>query len=144
MKTRHVFKLSKHASVWVAKTLLRRFLILLCHCILLTRDEYLSTLFLLLEDMLLHKQWHHSHTLIPHRMDCLGVSRITARWWCWYQAPWLSTSIHSWSPSPPNSSPFGCTFLLYRRQQAQCVCPFRATRGLDTFRWYPTQWQPSR
>jgi len=66
--------------IWGAKNPSRGFLMLWWQFILLMKHGYLSTVFLLLKDILLHWCFHHSPPSPPLGKDSICMSRTTARW----------------------------------------------------------------
>jgi len=81
IKVRLCPRTSRLGMVWVARRPSRRFLRLLQQFILLTKHGSLSTVSLLLEDVLLHWRVNHSPLSRPQRKDSTRISRTTARWW---------------------------------------------------------------
>jgi len=129
--------------VWVGKRPSRRFLTLLRQFILLTNQGSLSTVSLLLKDVLLHRCLHHSPPSRPQSKDSIRISRTIGRWRFCDQARQYSTLIRSFTASQPLSSPIRRWFQRYRSRQRECVYPSRATSSSDTYWWYSTHGQPS-
>jgi len=72
---------SQLAISWIAKSQLRCWLTFLRHFIFLTQHESLSTVSLLLEEVLLHRRWYHSQQSWPQWKNNIHTRRTTDRWW---------------------------------------------------------------
>jgi len=134
---------SRLVMVWVGKRPSTHFLTLLRQFILLTKHGSSSTVYILLEDVLLHWGLDYPPPSRPQSKNSIHMSQTTARWWFCDRAGLYSTSIHSLTASQSFSSPSRRWFQQYRSRQRECVYRSRATSSSDMYLWYSTLGQPS-